>query len=93
MSPHDIFGEKNDKVSLHIRGAVIEESDEKTMLRIKQDRKLKFKLTCSRSAKSRNCMRYPVFLFSWNRKDDETDDEHFCNVTVQLFYTDLDVLR
>ena len=38
-----IFGEKSKKMKIHIGGAVIEESDEETLLGITLDTKLSFK--------------------------------------------------
>ena len=87
-----IFGEKNDKVRLHIGEAVIEENDEEEiLLGITLDRKLTYLQSLCKK-QDRNCMRYPTFRFPWIRKD-KTRDEQFCNVTIQLLSTDLVVPR
>ena len=61
-----IFGEKSEKVKIHVGKTVIEESDEETLLGIKLDTMFCFKLICSHFAEkeARSCKHYQEFRFS-----------------------------
>ena len=62
-----IFGEKRRKVKIHIAEAVIEESDEETLLGITLDTKFSFKNHVQSLCKKqvRSCTSYLEFRFSW----------------------------
>ena len=61
-----IFGEKKDKMKLFVGMAVLEESDEETLLGVNLTSKLMCRLFVKRPA--RNCMLYLAFQFSRNPK-------------------------
>ena len=61
-----IFGEKCDKVKLHIDEAVTEESDDETLLGIRLDKKLSFKTHVQSLCKKASQKLHALFRFRFS---------------------------